>query len=94
MAQQVAMSVEGLQKWAKLADLLEQAGKIAREISRRMPLTPRIPALKRPAHVPAGQEWFWSDEWQEGERGVNEDLAAGRFTVFETVDEAARWLQG
>ena len=28
--------------------------------------------------IDAGQAWFWSSEWQEGEREVQEDLGAGR----------------
>lgn len=35
----------------------------------------------------ADQAWFWTAEWQEGERRADADLAAGRFTRFES-DEA------
>ena len=33
------------------------------------------------------ESWFWTEEWQAGERKADEDLAEGRFTDFETVDE-------
>ena len=33
------------------------------------------------------QAWFWTREWQAGERKADEDLAAGRFQRFE-ADEA------
>ncbi len=38
--------------------------------------------------IDAGQAWFWSREWQEGEREVDEDIRAGRVRgPFKTVDE-------
>ena len=33
------------------------------------------------------QGWFWTREWQEGEREVDEAIAAGRTTYFGSVDE-------
>jgi hypothetical protein len=33
------------------------------------------------------QAWFWTPEWQEGEREVDEHLAAGRTTHFDSVEE-------
>jgi hypothetical protein len=30
--------------------------------------------------VDAAQAWFWTDEWQAGEREASEDIAAGRTT--------------
>ena len=35
----------------------------------------------------ADQAWFWTPEWQEGEREVDEHLAAGRTERFDSVDE-------
>ena len=77
-----------LEKFGKLADLLEQASKLARELSHTTTVTfkPVIPELKRPKHVPKDEEWFWSEEWQKGERAVNEDLKAGRYKVFDGVE--------
>jgi AbrB family looped-hinge helix DNA binding protein len=37
--------------------------------------------------IEATQAWFWTPEWQEGEREVDPDLAAGRVERFES-DEA------
>jgi antitoxin PrlF len=37
--------------------------------------------------IDATQAWFWTREWQEGEREVDADLAAGRGERFES-DEA------
>lgn len=35
----------------------------------------------------SGQWWFWTPEWQTGEREADADLAAGRFETFDTMDE-------
>ena len=39
--------------------------------------------------IPAGQEYYWTAEWQAGER---ETLAAGRGKTFGTAGEALRYL--
>ena len=33
------------------------------------------------------QAWFWTERWQAGEREAGEDIAAGRTTRHEGVDE-------
>ena len=33
------------------------------------------------------QAWFWTNEWQAGEREAEADLAAGRYQVFDTMDD-------
>ncbi|MDQ2911248.1 MAG: AbrB/MazE/SpoVT family DNA-binding domain-containing protein [Actinomycetota bacterium] len=38
------------------------------------------------AAVPADQAWFWSPEWQDGEREASADIEAGRVERFD--DEA------
>ena len=37
---------------------------------------------------------FWFPEWQAGEREADEDIAAGRVSQFESVDEAIEHLRG
>jgi antitoxin PrlF len=37
--------------------------------------------------VPADQAWYWTPEWQEGEREADADLAAGRTRVFQSDEE-------
>jgi len=37
--------------------------------------------------VPADQAWFWADRWQAMEREADADIAAGRSTVVDGVDE-------
>src|SRR5450759_3985059 len=37
--------------------------------------------------VPADQAWFWTERWQAMEREADADIAAGRTTVVDGVDE-------
>jgi AbrB family looped-hinge helix DNA binding protein len=38
--------------------------------------------------IDADQAWFWTPEWQAGEREVEEDIRAGRLSRrFKTVEE-------
>lgn len=39
-----------------------------------------------------GQAWFWSSDWQAGEREADEDLAAGRTEVFDGDEDFERRL--
>lgn len=42
-------------------------------------------------HLP-DQWWFWTPEWQEGERQVNCELASGQYEEFETMDDFLKSL--
>lgn len=33
------------------------------------------------------QMWFWTDKWQAGEREVEADIKAGRFTTYDNVED-------
>jgi hypothetical protein len=37
--------------------------------------------------IPADQRWFWTERWQAMEREADEDIAAGRVTRFDDVDD-------
>jgi len=37
--------------------------------------------------IPADQRWFWTARWQAMEREADEDIAAGRITTVDGVDE-------
>lgn len=37
--------------------------------------------------VPLDQAWFWTREWQAKEQEADEDLAAGRYKDYDTVDD-------
>src|SRR5437762_3399985 len=44
--------------------------------------------LLRPQKViDATQAWYWTPEWQAGEREVEDDLAAGRIETFYSAEE-------
>ena len=43
--------------------------------------------MKRPEFVPPDQEWFWTPEWQAGEREADEQIAAGGGKVYYDLDE-------
>lgn len=44
------------------------------------------------AAVPADQQWFWTERWQEREREVDEQLAEGRVKTYDDVEEFLRSL--
>ena len=50
------------------------------------------PAGAPPVVIPAGQEYYWTAEWQAGERETLAELAAGRGKTFDTAEEALRYL--
>ena len=40
----------------------------------------------RPDRLPS-QWWFWTPEWQAGERLVDEELRTGQYEVFDNMDD-------
>ena len=54
------------------------------------------PRWSPPAGVPVGvprtQFYYWTRNWQEGEREALDALARGEFRRFENGDDAVRWL--
>ena len=44
--------------------------------------------LLRPQKIiDSTQAWFWTAEWQQGEREADADIAAGRVSTFDSGDE-------
>ena len=43
--------------------------------------------------IDATQAWFWTPEWQEGEREADADLAAGNTEFFESGEELIEALR-
>jgi predicted transcriptional regulator len=43
--------------------------------------------LKMNQQPKPGQEWFWSEQWQQAERQTEADLATGDYETFETMTE-------
>ena len=38
------------------------------------------------------EDWFWTEEWQAGERAADEDIANGRYRGFKTADDLLSYL--
>ena len=43
--------------------------------------------------VDASQAYFWTEEWQKGERKANEDIEAGRVKRFKSTADAVKHLE-
>jgi AbrB family looped-hinge helix DNA binding protein len=44
--------------------------------------------------IDASQAYFWTEEWQKGERKADEDIKAGRVKKFKSAAEAIKYLEG
>jgi hypothetical protein len=44
------------------------------------------PITKERVEIDPDQHWFWTDEWQAGERQVDEDLQEGRYEDFDDME--------
>ncbi|MBN1148770.1 MAG: AbrB/MazE/SpoVT family DNA-binding domain-containing protein [Anaerolineales bacterium] len=49
--------------------------------------------IERAHVIPPDQLWFWSDRWQEMERQVEANIAAGRVQRFGDIEEAIADLE-
>lgn len=38
------------------------------------------------------ESWFWTEEWQAGEKEAEEDFKAGRYQEFDTIDSLLTYL--
>lgn len=43
--------------------------------------------------VDKSQAYFWTDEWQKGEKEAEEVKKKGEFKEFGSADEAVKWLR-
>jgi len=37
--------------------------------------------------IPADQQWFWTEEWQKGEREAQAEIDAGRIKSFDSMED-------
>lgn len=92
MSQQITIT----SKLNEIEDLLEQVRRAVRDIAattaKAPDLVPTTPKLTKPKRIPKGDEWFWSEEWQVGEREVDEQIKRGEVYSYETMDEAIKAL--
>lgn len=50
-------------------------------------ITPEGILLRPQKVIDATQAWYWTPEWQAGEREADADLAAGRVETFDSGEE-------
>jgi AbrB family looped-hinge helix DNA binding protein len=43
--------------------------------------------------IDSAQAWFWSAEWQRGERVAEEDIKKGRTKTYKSIDEMLKGLK-
>jgi AbrB family looped-hinge helix DNA binding protein len=51
-------------------------------------------ALRGLTVIPTDQRWFWTEEWQEGEREVSAAIASGNTTSYDNTEEFLAALDG
>lgn len=71
----ITLPASTLEKFSQLAQLLEQAGRLAREISQE----------KRES-IADSQAWYWSEAWQAMEREADDALAKGEYREFDSAE--------
>lgn len=71
----ITLPVSTLEKFSQLAQLLEQAGRLAREISQE----------KRES-IADSQAWYWTKMWQAMEREADDALAKGAYQEFDNAE--------
>ena len=43
--------------------------------------------------IDKSQAYFWTEEWQKGERRADEDIKAGRSVTFDSAEKAVEFLR-
>ena len=43
--------------------------------------------------IDKSQAYYWTEEWQKGEREADEDIKAGRYVTFDSAEEAVAHLR-
>lgn len=43
--------------------------------------------------IDSSQAYFWTEEWQKGERKADEDIKAGRVKKFKSAADAVKYLK-
>jgi AbrB family looped-hinge helix DNA binding protein len=70
-----------------LPDELRKAARLEEGDLLDAELTPDGILLRPQKLIDATQAWFWTAEWQAGEREADADLTAGRVETFDSADE-------
>jgi hypothetical protein len=51
------------------------------------------PPKGMPLFIPRAQAYFWTREWQVGEREADQEIREGKARTFDNSQDAIRWLQ-
>jgi AbrB family looped-hinge helix DNA binding protein len=70
-----------------LPDELRKAARLEEGDLLDAELTPDGILLRPQKLIDATQAWFWTAQWQAGEREADADLTAGRIETFDSGDE-------
>lgn len=74
--------MQALARQAQLANAARQPLEIPAEM-----VGPLADYLRETLAITEEQAWFWSEEWQAGERQAEADIAAGRVKTFDSMDD-------
>lgn len=69
-----------------LPERIRAAARLEENDALAVELTPEGILLK-PIALDPNQAWYWTPEWQEGEREVEAQMAAGQGTVYMSTEE-------
>ncbi len=74
--------VQALARQAQLANAAHQSLEVPADMVGTL-----ADYLRETLAVTEDQAWFWSEEWQAGEREAEADIAAGRVKTFDSMDD-------
>jgi AbrB family looped-hinge helix DNA binding protein len=78
-----------------LARAQRKIERIRQDLASARGLTPEEAELAARVGLIAWDErWWWTEEWQRGERAAERDLRAGRTKTFESIEELIKDLRG
>jgi len=82
MERPVLDRVQSFARQARLASVARETLEIAPDMAGVL-----ADYLREALATAEDQAWFWTEEWQAGERESEADLAAGRYETFDTMED-------
>ena len=74
--------VQAFARQARLASATQETIEVAPDVAGAL-----ADYLQETLATVEDQAWFWTREWQAGEREAEADLAAGRYQAFDTMED-------
>lgn len=74
--------VQAFARQARLASVSHQAIEVMPDVAGVL-----ADYLQETLAVAQDQAWFWTEEWQAGEREAEADVQVGRYQSFDTMEE-------